>query len=260
MDGLIALALAKKASGGGMPDPSEYEDGTVLVKVGNEWKAQSGYGYTEESAFEKITWDGNTEGHEVLGESFCKVSDISMPSSALTGSKIKFYCNGEIMEFDFVGQYSMGTDIYAAVYGDGMQVTVALADTLVEEMEVHKGVYFMFAEGEGYSTYISELSFAPVVHKIDNTLFTSALYVENVYGILSVPFIDIYNAHKNGIPVFLYDAQKEIILHLILCFPDVARFSSVYSVDNGVAWVYQTDIASSGEVQSKDVYWTVTEA
>lgn len=36
-------------SGGGLPDPTPYSDGTVLVKAGNEWKAQSGYGYEEEA-------------------------------------------------------------------------------------------------------------------------------------------------------------------------------------------------------------------
>ena len=43
-----------ESSGGGLPDPSSYEDGTVLIKVGGEWKAQSGYGYESDGAVHTI--------------------------------------------------------------------------------------------------------------------------------------------------------------------------------------------------------------
>lgn len=161
-------------SGSGLPDPSTLTDGTAMVAVNGEWKMQEGYGYTDAPAFEPITWDGETEGREIVQEAFCKVSDESIQSSELNGSKIKVYEDGETAELNFVSTQSFSDDIYIALYGDSMQVLVALNDTELEGIELHKGVYFMFAEGDGYTQYISELAAAPSVHKFDSALIPTS--------------------------------------------------------------------------------------
>lgn len=146
-----------------------------MMAVNGEWKMQEGYGHMGNPAFEPITWDGDTEGREIVQETYCKVSDESIPMNALNGSKIKVYESGETEELNFTTVQSFSDDIYIALYGvDSMQVLVALNDTELEDMELHKGVYFMFAEGDGYAEYISELAASLFVHKFDSALIPAS--------------------------------------------------------------------------------------
>lgn len=88
-------------AGGGLPDPSSYSDGTVLIKVGDEWKAQSGYGYEGEPAFEPIEWDGDTEGRasvSALETTAYKVSDSVLTVEDVAEAMLKLFADGEEME------------------------------------------------------------------------------------------------------------------------------------------------------------------
>ncbi len=44
-------------SGGGLPDPSDVPDGTMLIAVDGEWKQQDGYGYVKKSEMRSLLAD-----------------------------------------------------------------------------------------------------------------------------------------------------------------------------------------------------------
>lgn len=168
------------SGGGGMPDPSGYDDGTILVKVGDGWKAQSGYGYSSE-AFPKITWDGNTEGKELLdisGITMYKISDEPVDSENLLGGKIiATFSDGTTEEYDITEESIREIDDGLFMV-ESQYALVSHSDTVIEGITIHKGIYFQ--KEENY--YFSSLSSPLTVQTIDPILIPSGGGLPEVEG------------------------------------------------------------------------------
>ena len=142
--------------GSGLPDPSSYDDGTVLIKVGNEWKAQSGYGYEKAGAFESITWDGETEGRATVMDFFHKVSDVVLSADKLNGSTAHVEGFGDVIidDAEEISGLAYSTYVLSGYAG------AAIEDVTIPET----GTYFM---GDNTDVYVSSLTAPSSVQTID---------------------------------------------------------------------------------------------
>lgn len=159
------------AEHGGLPDPSEYEDGTVLIKVGNEWKAQSGYGYEGEPAFETITWDGDTTGKEAAttdGQPLMyKVSDDLITANSIVGSNVVVGGTSMTITEEYVEAFD---DAVWALYVFSGKAGIYDSEALSLSFSVPEdGTYFYNADGMSVSSLT-----APTVHTIDPKFIPSA--------------------------------------------------------------------------------------
>lgn len=154
--------LEESGSGSGLPDPTDFENGTILVVKDGEWVKQGGYGYESEPAFEPIEWDGNTEGRTHFA-SYYKVSDTVIPSENIIGAKVEGYINGKhvTLTIDSVdtsveGLYTDGSGMIYVVYGAPIENPYL---GLIPE----NGIYFYCYQG----SYIAYLAAPSPVTTID---------------------------------------------------------------------------------------------
>lgn len=163
MDGLIALALAKKYSDshGGMPDPSGFKDGTALVKVGDEWKPQSGYGWSEELerviipeyAQEGVVYFRVADAPE-LPAGFGIGSDVTVwvlfgEEEVKMSSQIDYASNGAYSTVEEGGFFCIATE-------DG---AVLALDDDINATFPHKGMYFWYTDGGDATMYSTGFAF-----------------------------------------------------------------------------------------------------
>ena len=148
------------SSGSGLPDPSELADGTAIVKVGEKWKMQEGYGYTEE-AFDPITWDGDTEGRPSVGGTYSKVSNNPIRKSEIIGSTLYALIGTDEYSETIEVTEDISDDAYFA--GENYSVLVAFAPGELSGMPIPEaGVYFGGAGSGEYS-----LTAPSTVHQFD---------------------------------------------------------------------------------------------
>lgn len=146
--------MPEAQAGGGLPDPSSYSDGTVLIKVGSEWKAQSGYGYEGEPAFEPIEWDGDTTGKEAAttdGQPFMyKVSDDLLTANGIVGSNVAFGGTSMTITEEYVEAFD---DAVIALYVFSGKAGIYDSEVLGVSLSVPEdGTYFYNADGMSVSS------------------------------------------------------------------------------------------------------------
>lgn len=213
-EGLELDGRTLKATGGsGLPDPSELPDGTAMVVVNGEWKMQEGYGYTSEPAFEPITWDGDTEGRTSFADMFYKVSDNPISKTDIIGGTYEI-SDGSTHQINQESISDLGT-----VYDVDGDMLIALEDSIVEEMSIEQGVYFIYTSDEISTGYITSLTPALSIHKIDSkylpqsggTMMVNITIDENSGGyVADKTYNEIMDAINMGIVVkcVIYDEDK----------------------------------------------------
>ena len=137
----------------------EFNKGDLLYlnKDGKaQWGFPDGYPYKEGTIIE---WDGNTEGHTMLGNYFCKVYDTVLDS--LAGCKLTFNLAGTKLDFTLgeASPYDSGTYIYR-INLRGEDVDAVLVVPADKKDNFEPGIYF-FRLGDGY--YPCKLS-AETIH------------------------------------------------------------------------------------------------
>lgn len=95
-----------------------------------------------------IEWDGNTEGHTMLGNYFCKVYDTALDS--LAGYKLTFNSAGTKLDFTLgeASPYDSGTYIYRINFA-GENIDAVLVVPADNKDNFEPGIYF-FRVGDGY--------------------------------------------------------------------------------------------------------------
>lgn len=154
-----------------------------------------GYGYTEQIEQTVITWDGDTEGREILMPDFpCyKVSDNGVPASFLIGATIVFDGNEVTVTQDMINDMIDGV---ASVN----EVVISVVDAVeFEGITINKGVYFIKT---GQGKYVSSLTYGgDIVHKIAQKYIPNTMVkvgfdntFDEILEILnsgSMPYIDL---------------------------------------------------------------------
>lgn len=143
-------------------------------------------GWTDEEPVPaiNITWDGDTEGRESVFENkFFKILDNDIPDSVIEGGNVELIYGENVLSGDafidsspFPTITSFGFHNESAAGGAfNNQIIVIHENTIIEEMELSKGVYF---NKETSGVYISRLhkeaSTVETVHQIDEKYIPSS--------------------------------------------------------------------------------------
>ena len=151
----------------------EFKKGDLLY-IGGDEKAQWGFpeGYPYKEVVSIVEWDGNTEGHTMLGNYFCKVYDTVLDS--LAGFKLTFNLAGTKLDFTLgeASPYDSGTYIYRInLRGENIEAVLVVPADHKDNLE--PGIYF-FRLGDGY--YPCKL-FAETIHPMVPEFLPSATSV-----------------------------------------------------------------------------------
>lgn len=153
---------------GGMPDPSEMEDGTAMVAYDGAWHQQDGYGYSVPA---KVTWDGDPTGKETVeaggGMVYVKVSDAAPSYEILSDElSIAISSGGEETVYTF-GKSEIVVE--PKVYGVAEYVLVVLEDYYT----FTAGTWFVMEPGEAF---VSRFDYGDSGKKIDGKLLPTEMW------------------------------------------------------------------------------------